>query len=49
MLIDICEEHFENYEIICVNDGSTDRSVDEIQEATKESGKTPIVSIINLS
>jgi len=40
--------HFENYEIICVNDCSTDNSIDKIKTFCKDSNCT-CISIINMS
>ncbi len=42
------EENFEKYEIICVNDGSTDKSVTEIKKASDEITQT-VISIVNMS
>ncbi|MBR1853011.1 MAG: glycosyltransferase [Lachnospiraceae bacterium] len=49
----IMQENFEKYEIICVNDGCTDGTVEEIHEFLEQmeasGGKTRSVSLINLS
>lgn len=47
-LNNILDQNFEKYEIICVNDGSTDGSADMIKSfAEKTSG--PAISLINMS
>ncbi len=47
-LIELLENHFEHSEIVCVNDFSTDGSVDEIK-SVKEFATETAISIINLS
>lgn len=47
-IIDVLEEHFEHSEIICVNDYSTDDSVQEIQSASQKAAGTS-VSVLNMS
>jgi dolichol-phosphate mannosyltransferase len=48
MVQKVLDENFEKYEIICVNDYSTDSSLDKIREfAASESGST--VNVINMS
>lgn len=42
------ESTFENYEIICVNDRSTDRSIEEIKEFFKKFSEVTL-SIVNMS
>lgn len=44
----VLEENFEHSEIICVNDGSVDNSVDVIKRVSKEATLTSI-SVINMS
>ena len=44
----ILSENFDKYEIICVNDNSTDSSINEIKKISKEISET-IISIINMS
>lgn len=48
MLIAVLEQSFEHSEIICVNDSSTDCSVDQVKKAAKEAVSTS-VSIVNMS
>jgi dolichol-phosphate mannosyltransferase len=45
----IMETHFQKYEIICVNDGSTDQTVEEIQEYVKQADQMPVLTLIQLS
>lgn len=44
----VLETNFERSEVICVNDGSDDRSVERIRETNKEFKRT-CISIINMS
>ena len=48
MVIETLEENFENSEIICVNDSSTDDSADKIRTLSKNVNSTSI-SLINMS
>lgn len=48
MIIDNMELYFENSEIICVNDNSTDNSVEIIRKVSK-SAKNTSVSLLNMS
>lgn len=41
-------ENFDNYEIICVNDRSHDKSVEEIKKVAKDISET-VISIVNMS
>ena len=45
----VMKNHFDKYEIICVNDGCVDNTVSEIRRYRQESGDTHAVSLINLS
>ncbi len=48
----ICQtmrEHFEKYEIVCVNDGCTDDTLEQIHAFLEELERPPVVSMINLS
>lgn len=40
--------HYNSYEFICVNDASTDNSIDRIRDYAKQ-GSAPVISIINMS
>ena len=48
MVKQVLEENFEHSEIICVNDCSSDTSVDQIQTVSKETWSTNI-SVLNMS
>ena len=43
------EEHFEKYEIVCVNDCCVDNTIEEIHQFLEESSGNHVVSMINLS
>ena len=43
------EEHFEKYEIVCVNDCCMDDTIEEIHRYLEESNTRHVVSLINLS
>ena len=43
------EEHFEKYEIVCVNDCCMDNTIEEIHQFLEESRGNHVVSMINLS
>lgn len=43
------EKHFDKYEIICVNDASTDKSVEEIRMYASKYSGGGILSILNMS
>ena len=43
------EEHFEKYEIVCVNDCCMDNTIEEIHRFLEESSGNHVVSMINLS
>lgn len=45
----VMQEHFEKYEIVCVNDGCTDDTVEQINTYLAEEGSAKSVSLINLS
>ncbi|MBQ1478023.1 MAG: glycosyltransferase [Erysipelotrichaceae bacterium] len=47
-VIKVLDENFEHSEVICVNDASTDRSVEEIRKCASMSGHVS-VSLINMS
>lgn len=47
-ILEIMELNFEHSEILCVNDGSHDGSVEKIKEISKEA-KTVSISLINMS
>lgn len=45
----VMQEHFEKYEIVCVNDCCMDNTVEEIHEFLEEQEQQLVVSLINLS
>lgn len=45
----IMQEHFEKYEIVCVNDGCTDDTVEQIHAFLEEWDSAKSVSLVNLS
>lgn len=45
----VMRENFEKYEMICVNDGCTDDTVEQIRSFLEEQDNTGAVSLINLS
>ena len=45
----VMQENFEKYEIVCVNDGCTDNTVEQIHSFLEEQGTLKAVSLINLS
>ncbi len=42
-------ENFEKYEIVCVNDGCMDDTVERVREFLAETNHKPVMSIVNLS
>ncbi len=45
----VMEENFEKFEIICVNDGCMDATVEKVREFLQESKQSLVVSLVNLS
>jgi dolichol-phosphate mannosyltransferase len=45
----VMQEHFEKYEIVCVNDGCTDDTVEQIHAFLEEQESARAVSLINMS
>lgn len=45
----VMQEHFEKYEIVCVNDCSMDNTVEEIHKFLEEKEQHLVVSLINMS
>lgn len=43
------QDNFEKYEIVCVNDGCTDDTLEQIRDFLDELERSPVVSVINLS
>jgi dolichol-phosphate mannosyltransferase len=45
----VMQENFEKYEMVCVNDGCVDGTIDKVKEFLAESSYHPVVSLVNLS
>lgn len=45
----VMQENFEKYEIICVNDGCVDDTVEQVKTFLAEQSDKPVVSLVNLS
>lgn len=45
----VMQEHFEKYEVVCVNDGCTDNTIEQVRAFSAESRQNPVVSLVNLS
>ncbi|WP_251205738.1 glycosyltransferase [Acetatifactor aquisgranensis] len=45
----VMRENFEKYEIVCVNDGCVDDTVEQVRAFLEEESDKPVVSLINLS
>lgn len=45
----VMQENFEKYEVVCVNDGCVDNTVEQVKSFLAECQKKPVVSLINLS
>ena len=43
------QENFEKYEIVCVNDGCEDDTIEQVKAFLAESSLKPVVSLVNLS
>lgn len=45
----VMQENFEKYEIVCVNDGSTDDTVEQVKAFLGQTSCRPVVSMVHLS
>lgn len=45
----VMQENFEKYEVVCVNDGCVDDTLEKVRQFSAESRLQPVVSLINLS
>lgn len=45
----VMEENFEKYEVVCVNDGCVDDTVEQVKAFVAGEARKPVVSLINLS
>ena len=49
LICGVMRENFEKYEIVCVNDGCTDDTVEQLKAFVAKQEHKPVVSLINLS
>ncbi len=45
----VMEQRFEKYEIVCVNDGCLDATVERVKEFVNQTQYRPVISMVNLS
>ena len=48
-MITVCESHFQNYEIVCVNDGCTDGTVERLKQYMEKNRAQAMVNVIHMS
>lgn len=48
-IIPVCENNFEQFEIVCVDDGCTDGTVDRLKEYLEENQTSAMVNVIHMS
>ena len=48
-IIPVCESNFEQFEIVCVDDGCTDGTVDKLKEYLEENQISAMVNVIHMS
>lgn len=48
-VIPVCENNFEQFEIVCVDDGCTDGTVDRLKEYLEENQTSAMVNVIHMS
>lgn len=48
-IIPVCESNFEQFEIVCVDDGCTDGTVDKLKEYLEENQTFAMVNVIHMS
>ena len=48
-VIPVCESNFEQFEIVCVDDGCTDGTVDKLKEYLEENQTSAMVNVIHMS
>ena len=48
-IIPVCESTFEQFEIVCVDDGCTDGTVDKLKEYLEENQTSAMVNVIHMS
>lgn len=48
-LLSVCKEHFENYELICVEDGCDDKTVQVLKDYMEKNQLQGVVNIVHMS
>ena len=48
-MITVCESHFQDYEIVCVNDGCTDGTVERLKQYMEKNRVQAMVNVIHMS
>lgn len=48
-LCQVLQENFEKYEVVCVNDGCVDDTIEQVRAFLAEREQKPVVSLVNLS
>lgn len=48
-ICNVMQENFEKYEVVCVNDGCVDDTVEQVKAFLAEQENKPVVSLVNLS
>lgn len=48
-VIPVCENHFQEFEIVCVDDGCTDNTVEKLKEYLEENRTEAMVNVIHMS
>ena len=48
-VIKVCESHFQDYEIVCVNDGCTDNTIERMKQYLEENQVQAMVNVIHMS
>lgn len=48
-VIPVCEKHFQEFEIVCVDDGCTDDTIEKLKEYLDENQTSAMVNVIHMS
>lgn len=48
-VVPVCEKHFQEFEIVCVDDGCTDKTVEKLKEYLEENSTGAMVNVIHMS